>query len=210
MRGGTMTDYGESHMQINVFSGGKFDILKPDWEDIFIEDIAHSLAYQCRFAGHTTKFYSVAEHSIILSHLTKPEDRLWALLHDSAEAYIGDVIRPVKHALPSLFETEHKILEQIACRFMLPGTRPSYNVEVADGILTIVELKDLLDGDPDPELDFLHTYDCDHILLADALSEKVVYKFYSPEIAEKKFLRRYKKLTQERNTHHESISHSQV
>jgi uncharacterized protein len=74
--------------------------LKP--EDVSIEDIAHSLSNLCRYTGHTNKFYSVAEHSVLVSYFLGNVDKdgaLCALLHDSCEAYVGDLSRPLQTAL---------------------------------------------------------------------------------------------------------------
>ena len=80
-------------------SGKMFDIFNPTPEDICIEDIAHALAMQCRFNGHTKEFYSVAEHSLnvarIVNHLTSdPKTVMHALMHDAHEAYLGDLPGP--------------------------------------------------------------------------------------------------------------------
>ncbi|MEP2447551.1 MAG: hypothetical protein ABJI69_10005 [Balneola sp.] len=71
--------------------------LKP--EDICIKDIAHHLARICRWNGGVNGFYSVAEHSIKVAASVAPQFRLWGLLHDAAETYIGDITRPVKNRL---------------------------------------------------------------------------------------------------------------
>ena len=66
---------------ITTFSGVLFRPLLSNPDDIRIADIAHALSQQCRFAGHTRTFYSVAEHSVRVSLLCRPEDALWGLLH---------------------------------------------------------------------------------------------------------------------------------
>lgn len=73
-----------------------FDHVYP--EDICIEDIAHALSHLCRYTGHITMFFSVAQHSLLVEEKIpgNAETKLAALLHDAAEAYIGDVSSPLK------------------------------------------------------------------------------------------------------------------
>ncbi len=82
---------------MQTFSGRKFYPLDPRAAEIVIQDIAHGLAMTCRFGGHSKRFYSVAEHCVIVSMFVAPAYAREALLHDSAEAYVGDMIRPLKH-----------------------------------------------------------------------------------------------------------------
>lgn len=78
-------------------SGRKFWPLDPRIEDLDIDDMAHSLAHQCRFAGHTDTHYSIAEHSVRGSYyLDTIEDAFAFLFHDAPEAYLIDMPRPIK------------------------------------------------------------------------------------------------------------------
>lgn len=82
--------------KFNTVNHEIIDIENPDPDTINIHDIAHGLSNICRFGGHTTRFYSVAQHSCLVSYLAPKQLRLEALLHDAAEAYLGDVIKPLK------------------------------------------------------------------------------------------------------------------
>ncbi len=111
---------------IHTYTGKKFYPIKPNPEDICIEDIAHALSLQCRFTGHTKYFYSVAQHSLLVSLILRDQDRpnsvcLWGLLHDASEAYLIDVARPVKH-LPEFAtyrEAETRLMLAISSKFGL-------------------------------------------------------------------------------------------
>jgi len=86
---------------MQTYTGLVFDLTDPRTEQVCLADIAHSLAYQCRFSGHTRKFYSVAQHCVIAARHTMetmqdPTLAMHCLLHDSEEAYLGDMIRPLK------------------------------------------------------------------------------------------------------------------
>jgi hypothetical protein len=86
-----------SASSIVTASGKFFDPINPDHTKIDILDIAHALSRQTRFSGHTSGFWSVANHSILVSRLVAPEYALTALLHDAAEAYLVDLPSPVKN-----------------------------------------------------------------------------------------------------------------
>lgn len=89
---------------IATYTGRLVDFLNPDRNQICIMDIAHALANICRYNGHTSRFYSVAEHCVRMSFLEG--DKLAYLLHDAAEAYIGDIPSPQKPYLRILGPSE--------------------------------------------------------------------------------------------------------
>ena len=104
---------------MQTYSGIKFDPLRPTPEMVVIEDIAHALSMQCRFNGHVTPFYSVAQHSVhVAAHLElPPRGRLQGLLHDAPEAYVGDMVRPLKNAMPIFKRIEEGVWLAICERF---------------------------------------------------------------------------------------------
>lgn len=116
---------------IQTYTGRQFWPLDPRADEIFVEDIAHALSMQCRFAGHCLKFYSVAEHSVLVSRNVAPELALWALLHDAAEAYLVDLPRPVKRSMPDYRGAEDRVMAAICYRFGLPQDMPAA-VKTAD------------------------------------------------------------------------------
>jgi hypothetical protein len=128
-----------------TYTNRAFYLVDPDPALIDLADIAHSLAYQCRFNGHTEAFYSVAQHSVLVAEylLEKaPEHALWGLLHDAAEAYVGDVIRPLKRRLPGFVRIEGPIEAAIAKRFGLCWPMP-VEIKEADVAVLLGERRDL-------------------------------------------------------------------
>ena len=132
-----------------TYTGKKFDPINPDPESICHDDIAHALANICRFSGHCREFYSVAQHSYMVSKNVPPEDALAGLLHDAAEAYIADIITPVKPHLTNYKELELRIWGAISTRFGVSYEIPE-SVHVADTILLATEKRDLMPYHPDP------------------------------------------------------------
>lgn len=139
-----------------TYTGRKFWPLDPLAEEVHIEDIAHALSVICRFGGHTQEFYSVAQHSCLVADLvaTKTQDKLTlltALLHDAAEAYTGDVIRPIKKHQPELVRIEDAVMFAIAQRFWL-HRRPICDGHVvikwADEVILNNEICQLIAAEP--------------------------------------------------------------
>jgi hypothetical protein len=119
---------------MQTYTGRKFYPLAPRPEDIHPRDIAHALSLLCRYNGHVDRFYSVAEHCVLMSRAVAPEHALAALLHDATEAYVGDMIRPLKQSMPDYVRAEDLVMVQIARRFALPLHTLGYSMptEVKD------------------------------------------------------------------------------
>lgn len=133
-----------------TFSGRQFWPLDPRADEISIQDIAHSLSNQCRFAGHTSEFYSVAQHCVLASRLVAggPVLQLDALLHDATEAYLVDLPRPVKNCV-----SEYAQIEQTLARRIEYYVLDNYGIEVhlddpavkvADELALMTEARDLM------------------------------------------------------------------
>ena len=134
---------------IQTWTGKAFRPLQPDPGSIDIRDIAHALSLLCRFNGHCHQFYSVAQHSVAISHVVPAEDALWGLLHDAAEAYVSDLPRPVKRQVPDFVAFEDRLLETIMAHYGLPWPMPAA-VKQADDILLATEQRDLMAAPPAP------------------------------------------------------------
>lgn len=128
---------------IQTVSGRYFPLLAPTPVDIHIEDIAHALANLCRFTGHVREFYSVAQHSVLVSTIVPAELALVGLLHDASEAYVTDVSAPLKPHLVNYAEIETRIMETVLTAFNLPTEIPQA-VKHADRILLASEQRDLM------------------------------------------------------------------
>lgn len=114
----------DSTAWMQTYTGRAFYPLNPQPAHVDLEDIAHGLANLCRYGGQCRTFYSVAEHSVLLSYAVPPELARWALMHDASEAYLSDVIRPIKPYLRGYYAIEERVLEAIAVRFDLPWPAP--------------------------------------------------------------------------------------
>jgi 5'-deoxynucleotidase YfbR-like HD superfamily hydrolase len=130
---------------IQTYSGRRFNPTNPYVDAIVIQDISHSLSMQCRFSGHVRRFYSVAQHSVLVSYICNQEDALWGLMHDASEAYLVDVPRPLKRSgkFDTYLEFEDRMQRAICKRFGLPEKEPP-SVKKADQILLATEARDLM------------------------------------------------------------------
>lgn len=105
---------------IGTYTNKKYHFMNPSPEEICIEDISQALSMNCRYSGHVKKFYSVAEHSVIVAFLVfeqtnSKKEALSALLHDASEAYLTDVPRPIKPHLTNYTDIEalaEKVIQQ--------------------------------------------------------------------------------------------------
>lgn len=128
---------------VSTFSGNRFYPLEPWIDHVDIEDIAHGLAYQCRFNGQTREFYSVAQHSLLVCSLAPTDLRLAALLHDAAEAYLGDMVKPLKVLLPEFAAIEDKVSAIIAAAFEIDFSDYA-PIKRADLVALATEKRDLM------------------------------------------------------------------
>ncbi len=162
-------------------SGRMFWPLEPRAEEADIRDVAQGLSCMCRFNGQCREFYSVAQHSVIVSRHLPEGMRLWGLLHDCSESFFPDMITPVKRAMPEFDAYEKALLRVMVGAFGLPPEEPA-EVKRADRAVLAAEARDLfstrlsLAAHPD----------------IDPISETI--RPWSPAEARERFLARYAEL----------------
>ena len=189
-RSDRMTTHVESGW-LQTYTGKKFHVMAPTPDEVDILDIAHALSNQCRYSGHTQVFYSVAEHAFRVSLEVPPQDALWGLLHDAAEAYVIDLPRHIKQWLRQnghrfFDETEERVMRVVAEKYGLSWPQPE-SVDKADVLLLTTEARDLMSPlHPEWHYSEANGYP--------ALAERIAT--LSPLAAEREFLRRFRELTQ--------------
>jgi hypothetical protein len=140
------------HHWFTTYSGLKFYPTAPRPSEVKIKDIAHALACVCRFGGHTREPYSVAQHSVLVSkrlYNLAPNNivlQLHGLLHDASEAYIGDMVRPLKVQIPYFMEVEEKLMATIYKGLKVPKLSHGEErlLKRADNELLMTERRDIL------------------------------------------------------------------
>lgn len=166
---------------IETFTGKEFYFLDPKPDSIDIRDIAHSLAFTCRYTGHCSRFYSVAEHSVFVSYLAG--NPLAGLLHDASEAYITDIASPIKPHLHNYKEIEDHLMSCIAAEFGF--TYPlDPDIKDCDATQLKTEAKYLLRS---KGLTWAHLYPTRR-------EHGIAPECWSPEVAEQKFLQRFEEV----------------
>lgn len=128
---------------MQTFTGRRFYPLDPRPEEIDPVDIAHALSLLCRYGGHVDRFYSVAEHCLLMADAVAPENALHALLHDATEAYVCDVPRPLKRQLAGYGEIERRVWLAITTRFGISEYLPP-EVKNADNAILLTEREALM------------------------------------------------------------------
>lgn len=134
-----------SSATISLLEGGHFDFLEPEKSVFTIKDVARGLSNISRFSGHVHRPYTVSQHSVIVSRIVPEEHALAALLHDSCEAFLGDVSKPLKNLLPDYMALEIKAETEVLKRF---GVKFPLHpcVKEADNIAFVTERRDLQPG----------------------------------------------------------------
>lgn len=188
---------------ITTFTGRAFNLCDPTPDMVCIEDIAHHLAMVCRWAGATTDFFSVAQHSVLVSKIVPPVLQRWALLHDAAEAYVGDVTRPLKVLMRQIESSvvdrcafdqiESRIMKCVAQKFDLGWPEPT-DLKYYDDQLQNLEARMFVRHDGN-----LHSRTTGEVtVLPDLTAEQRIPTPYlvplSPGAAELMFLARYRKI----------------
>lgn len=165
-------------------AGRYFNFIELEHNEFGIEEIAHALSNLCRYTGHVSDFYSVAQHSVYVSLVVPPQHALAGLLHDAAEAFIGDVAAPLKALLPEYKALEKRVEAAVLARFGLPAVLPP-EVKRADLVMLATERRDLMPVTPDGWT------------LIDGI-EPLAFNVtpVRPELAKVLFLKRFEELTE--------------
>jgi 5'-deoxynucleotidase YfbR-like HD superfamily hydrolase len=151
---------------IQTFSGKKFDFAAPTPDMIDIETIAHCLASKQRFGDHLLFPYSVAEHSLRVAKCCSTTWKLEALMHDAAEAYTGDIVRPLKLMLPEIRYIESRIMAVIESKFELDYSGAARGeIKHWDNVLLSTEARDLFANKPVDDF---------HLQYGEPLAERIV------------------------------------
>lgn len=176
---------------ITTYTGRKFYLLDPRIEDVDVLDIAHSLAMQCRWVGHTKHHYSIAQHAYYCSFIGPEEEAFHRLNHDDSEAYISDMGRPLKHytdAGAAYMRVEEPLQRVIYNAFGLSHIEPD-SVKIADRMMLWTEKAQLLNAQI-TETGVRND--------EDRKAAPFVLERWTPEIAERMFLFRFNELNKRR------------
>jgi 5'-deoxynucleotidase YfbR-like HD superfamily hydrolase len=139
-------NYEDSGDFIYTYTGRKFYATNPRVCDIELEDIIWALSKICRFGNHCHMHYSVAQHSVLASYLVPEHLALTTLMHDASEAYMGDIVRPLKR-YPELAKVvegiERRISIAISKMYGLVYPLPPEVIK-ADNIMLFTEKRDVM------------------------------------------------------------------
>lgn len=174
-----------------TYTGKAFDFMNPTLDSFCIEDIAHALSCTGRFNGHGSCFYSVAEHSYHISFLLPKHLALAGLLHDGSEAYLTDVVSPIKPHLTGYKPLEDRLMKLIGEKWGFEWPVDPL-VKMADVIALSTEANAMIKSKGD-------TW---HWNLWSPTGQRpnknaFVVWGWTPAVAEEMFLKRYKELTNE-------------
>ena len=170
-----------------TYTGRVIHPLDPSPGEVSIFDVAHALSQICRFVGHTREFYSVAQHSVLVSQHVPREDALWGLLHDASEAYLCDLPAPIKHdpSMDVYRRAEDGLMAAVCSRYDLPHEMPR-SVKLADRLLLATEFRDVTTVD---DMEWVAR------VCGVAPAPEFHIACWAPAFAEKMFLDRFEVLT---------------
>jgi len=130
---------------IQLADGSMFAPLAPDPEHMSPEAIACGLANACRFGGQMRRYYSVAQHSVLVAALA-PKDlevQKYALLHDAEEAFgLPDLPTPMKPFFPQFVAAQGKIGRMVLDRYQVDPELKRI-VKPFDTLALAIEKRDL-------------------------------------------------------------------
>jgi hypothetical protein len=133
---------------ILLCDGRYFSFTEPDGFRVSIHTIAHALSNICRFGGHCSEFYSVAQHSVVVSRILANAGfdtglQMMGLLHDASEAFVGDMPSPLKHMCADYSAVEKRVESALMDSFGYPHTHP-HEIKKADLVALAMEDRDLM------------------------------------------------------------------
>lgn len=164
-------------------SGNKLWLDNLDDNKYNINDIAHSLANQCRYAGHCDIYYSVAQHSVLCSQMCYKEVALEALMHDCGESVMPDIARPVKYFIPGIREFDDRISASMFKYFNLQWPLDT-RVHEVDNRMLATEARQFMSNSNIDEWDVIGKLE----------PYKITITSWRPEFAKQMFLDRYQYL----------------
>lgn len=137
---------------IRLRSGCYFDFVDPQPDQFTLRDIAGALSKICRFGGQIERFYSVAEHSVMCAEQAEADGfpldtQIAALMHDAAEAFVGDVVKPLKIMLAEYPAIEDRVESVIAEKFTIDFRGEREVVREIDRAMLIAERRQLFSRD---------------------------------------------------------------
>ena len=137
--------------EITTYTGKRIDPMNPDSSAIDIKDIAHALSLICRGGGHSRFFFSVAQHSINcakegVERGFDRDDVMMILLHDASEAYMSDLVRPIKRRMPSYSEAEEKLQNLIWTTLVgkVPDSEERKRIKLVDDLMFSLEFHEYM------------------------------------------------------------------
>jgi len=154
---------------IRTYTGKYVNPFNINIEDVDIKDIAHALSMMCRFSGHCKKFFSVAQHSLLVSRNLPQNLKLEGLLHDASEAYLVDIPSPIKQKMPQYLNVENNLM-------------------------TIISKKFKIDWPTTPEVKKQDKCALEYEWEYNVIANKTEFVAYEPSVAEKIFLDEFNKL----------------